>query len=74
MAGNKEECEYGTVDTSALHIQPFRFRSLAGTSSLRGRPTLPTENMKMFTIVIEMIPVIRISTQLLIMTGRFYIS
>ena len=35
---------------------------------------LPTENMKMFTIVLEMIPVIRISTQLLIMAGRFYIS
>ena len=74
MTGNKEECEYGTVDTSALHIQPFRFRSLTGTNSLRGRPMLLTENMKMFTIVIEMIPVIRISTQLFIMTGRFYIS
>ena len=74
MAGNKEECEYGTVDTSTLHIQRYRFRLLAGSSRLRGRPMLPTENMKMFTIVIEMIPVIRISTQLLIMTGRFYIS
>ena len=74
MADNKEECEYGTVNTAALHIQPFRFLSLAGTSSLRERSMLPTENMKMFTIVIEMIPVIRISTQLLIMTGRFYIS
>ena len=74
MAGNIEECEYGTVDTAALHVQPFQFLSLAGTSSLRERPMLATENMKMFTIVTEMIPVIRKSTQLLIMTGRFYIS
>ena len=61
MAGNKEECEYGTVDTSALHIQPFRFRSLTGTNSLRGRPMLLTENMKMFTIVIEMIDLLFLS-------------
>ena len=61
MASNKEEFEYGTVDTSALHIQPFQLQLLAGTSSLRGRPMLSTENMKMFTIVMEMIPVVRIS-------------
>ena len=59
MASNKEEFEYGILDTLGLTYSAFPFRSLAGTSRIRGGPMLPTAYRKyeMFMMVMEVIQI-----------------
>ena len=44
MASNKDDkiWNYGTVDTSTLEIQPFKFEPLLGERRTQGRPSSPS--------------------------------